>query len=69
LKRPWRKTDLLVELRIRQVQPGVAVEHQLVMDHLVGDIGIKLGRWQLVTRDLHRFAAEHRIDRHLLVVA
>jgi hypothetical protein len=40
---------------------------QRFMHQLVGAVGIKLRRGQLVAQNLHRFASEHRIDRHLVV--
>ena len=42
----------------REVQPRVAVDHQLVVDDLVGDVGRQLARREGVTRDA--LALEHR---------
>src|SRR5207247_107613 len=47
------------------VQPRVAVEHQLVVDDLVRDVGRHLARRQLVPWD-RPFATEERVDRELV---
>ena len=49
----------------RQVQARVAVEHQLVVDDLVGDVGRHLAVRQPVPRDLGGLEAEERCDREV----
>ncbi len=46
----------------RDVQARVAVEHQLVVDDLVGDVGRQLAVRQLVPRDRLRLEAEEGRD-------
>ena len=48
-----------------QVEPGVAVEHQLVVDDLVGNVGVDLAVGEPEARDVHRLAGEDRVDRHV----
>ena len=48
-----------------QVEPRVAVEHQLVVDDLVGDVGVELAVRQPEPRDVHRQAGEDRVDREV----
>ena len=49
----------------REVQPRVAVEHQLVVDDLVGDVGRHLACRQLVPRDRVAVEPEARADAQL----
>ena len=48
-----------------QVEPRVAVEHQLVVDDLVGDVGVELAVRQPEARDVHRLPGEDRVDREV----
>ena len=49
----------------RDVEAGVAVEHQLVVDHLVGDVGRHLAGRKLVPRDGAPGEPEARADAQL----
>ena len=54
-----------------EVQPGVAVEHRLVVDDLVGGLGERLARRQDVEREVGRLAraGEQRIELVLIAEA
>ena len=51
-----------------QVEAGVAVEHQLVVDDLVGDVGAKLAVGDAVSRDRLAFEREERRDGQVVLV-
>jgi hypothetical protein len=52
----------------REVQTGVSVEHELVVDYLVGHLGHHRPVRQAVLGDALDFAGEERIDREPLSV-